>query len=138
VTKDEILRFEPPSSKLLGREVVELDTGKGCSVVRYAARPEFLNRHGSVQGGLLGAMLDSATALALYAVLPLEQTAVTTNLDVAFLKPAKPGAFTAVCKVVRRDQRSGEVSGELRDADGVLVAKAIARLKIVKRKADSG
>jgi uncharacterized protein (TIGR00369 family) len=138
VTKDEILRFVPPSSKLLGREVIEIDTGKGGSVVRYASQPEFLNRHGTVQGGLLGAMLDSATALALYAVLPPEQTAVTTNLDLAFLKPAKPGVFTAVCKVVRRDQRSGEVSGELRDAEGVLVAKGVAKLRIVRRRADSG
>jgi uncharacterized protein (TIGR00369 family) len=134
VTKDEILRFEPPSSKLLGREVIEIDTSKGASVVRYTAQPEFLNRHGTVQGGLLGAMLDSATSLALYAALPPEQTALTTNLDLAFLKPAKPGTFTAICKVVRRDARSGEVSGELRDADGVLVTKAVAKLKIVKRK----
>lgn len=137
MTKDEILRFEPPAAKLLGREVIEIDTVQGGATLRYTALPEFLNRHGTVQGGLLSAMLDSATALALYSVLPPELTGVTTNLNVAFLKPAKLGTFTAVSKLIARDDRSAETSGELRDADGVLVATGTATLRIVARKPGS-
>jgi uncharacterized protein (TIGR00369 family) len=133
MTKDEILAFVPPAAKMLGREVVEIDQDKGAAVLRFRALPEFLNRHGTVQGGLLCAMLDSSTALALYAVLPQESTALTANLNVSFLKPAKLGTFTATSRLVSRDERDAETAGELRDADGVLVATAIARLRIVKR-----
>jgi uncharacterized protein (TIGR00369 family) len=114
MTKDEILAYVPPAAKMLGREVVEIDQVNG--------------------GGLLCAMLDSSTALALYAVLPQESTALTANLNVTFVKPAKLGTFTATSRLVSRDERNGETTGELRDADGVLVATATARLRIVPRK----
>jgi acyl-coenzyme A thioesterase PaaI-like protein len=45
-------------------------------------------------------MLDSATALALYTVLPADQTAVTVNLNVSFVKPGRIGAFVATSKLV--------------------------------------
>jgi uncharacterized protein (TIGR00369 family) len=134
MTKDELLSYVPPAGKLLGREVVEVDQEKGGAVLRFRAQPEFLNRHGTVQGGLLCAMLDSATALALYAVLPADSTALTANLNVSFLKPAKLGTFTATSRLVSRDERNAETVGELRDEDGVLVATATARLRIVWRK----
>ncbi|HJY36702.1 MAG TPA: PaaI family thioesterase, partial [Steroidobacteraceae bacterium] len=91
MTKDEILAYVPPAAQMLGREIVEIDQVKGGAVLRFRGQPEFLNRHGTVQGGLLCAMLDSATSLALYAVLPAETTALTANLNVSFLKPAKLG-----------------------------------------------
>jgi uncharacterized protein (TIGR00369 family) len=133
MTKDEILQYEPPAARLLGREVLEIDEVNGGALLRYTAQPEFLNRHGTVQGGMLAAMLDSATALALYAVLPPELTGVTTNLNVSYLRPARLGAFTATTKLIRRDERIAEASGELRDVDGVLVATAAATLRIVPR-----
>jgi acyl-coenzyme A thioesterase PaaI-like protein len=52
---------------------------------------------------------------------------------VSFLKPAKLGVFTATSHLVSRDERNAETRGELRDVDGVLVATATARLRIVKR-----
>ena len=134
MTKAELLSYEPPAAKLLGREVIEIDEVNGGATLRYTAQPEFLNRHGTVQGGLLAAMLDSATALALYAVLPPELTGVTTSLNVSYLKPAKLCTFTATTKLIKRDERDAETEGELRDADGLVVARARATLRITPRK----
>jgi uncharacterized protein (TIGR00369 family) len=134
MTKEEILAYIPPAAQMLGREVVEIDQVHGRAVLRFRAQPEFLNRHGTVQGGLLCAMLDSSTALALYAVLPADTTALTASLNVSFLKPAKLGTFTATSRLVSKDERNAETAGELHDEDGVLVATAIARLRIVWRK----
>lgn len=134
MTKDEILQFEPPAARLLGREVVSIDSVAGGATLRYKAQPEFLNRHGTVQGGMLSAMLDSATALALYAVLPAELTGVTKTLNVTFLKPAKLGSFTAVSQLISRDERNASTTGELRDEDGLLVATAEATWRIVPRR----
>jgi uncharacterized protein (TIGR00369 family) len=134
MTREEILRFVPPAAELLGREIVEIDETRGAVVLRYTAQPSFLNRHGTVQGGLLAAMLDSATALALYAVLPVDLTGVTTSLNTSFLRPAKLCTFTATAQLVSRDERSAETRGELTDSDGLLVARATASLRIVPRK----
>ncbi len=134
MTKDEILQFEPPAARLLGREVISIDTVAGGATLSYKAQPEFLNRHGTVQGGMLSAMLDSATALALYAVLPAELTGVTMTLNVTFLKPAKLGSFTAASRLISRDERDASTTGELRDQDGLLVATATATLRIVPRR----
>lgn len=134
MTKDEIMRFEPPAARLLGREVISIDTVAGGATLRYKAQPDFLNRHGTVQGGMLSAMLDSATALALYAVLRPELTGVTMTLNVAFLKPAKLGSFTATSRLISRDERDASTTGELRDQDGLLVATATATLRIVPRR----
>ena len=134
MTKEELLNSEPPVAQLLGREIVSVDNVHGGATLRFMTRPDFCNRHGTVQGGLQAAMLDSVTAVALYSVLPAELTGLTTNLSVSFLKPAKLGAFTATSKVVTRDEREAETSGELRDADGVLVATATAKLRIVTRR----
>ena len=134
MTKDEILAYVPPAAKMLGREVVEIDQVNGGAVLRFRALPEFLNRHGTVQGGIFvrdARLFDGAGA---EAVLPAESTGLTANLNVSFLKPAKVGVFTATSRLVTRDERNAETVGELRDADGVLVATATARLRIVPRK----
>jgi uncharacterized protein (TIGR00369 family) len=134
MTRDEILLAQPPVAQLLGREVIDIDSVNGAATLAFIARPEFANRHGTVQGGLIAAMLDAATALALYAVLPVEQTAVTTNLNVSFLQPGHIGSFVAVGKLLSRDHRYAETSAELRNPEGVLVATAVAKLRIIKRR----
>jgi acyl-coenzyme A thioesterase PaaI-like protein len=53
-----------PVAKLLGREILAIDQD-GTVHLRFCARPEFANRHGSVQGGLVSAMLDSSLSAAL-------------------------------------------------------------------------
>ena len=129
------MQSEPPVAQLLGRDIMEIDDVHGGATIRFMTRPDFANRHGTVQGGLQAAMLDSVTAVALYAVLPKELTGLTTNLNVSFLKPAKLGTFVATSKVVSRNDRDAETSGELRDSDGVLVATATAKLRIVAKRA---
>lgn len=130
---DEVLSIVPPAARLLGREVIAFDRIGGGATLRFTAQPEFLNRHGTVQGGLLAAMLDSATALALYSVLEPELTAVTTNLNVSFVRPAKQGELIAKSTLVSRTAREAQTSGELQDPEGNVVARATATLRIIKR-----
>ncbi len=125
---------KPPASVLLGREVVSIDAD-GTARLTYIAKPQFENRHGTVQGGLLAAMLDSATAFALMAQLPEALTAVTTRLDTRFLLPAKTGKFAATARIVAQNDRIARVEAELQDTDGQVVATAVAELRIVRRRA---
>lgn len=122
----------PPVARLLGREILRIDED-GTIHVRFLARPEFANRHGSVQGGLVSAMLDSATSAVLLRQLPPELTSLTARLETDFLKPAPVAELFAKAWIVSRDERSAITRGELSDAYGNVVAAATAHLRIRKR-----
>ena len=124
------LKEMPPAARLLGREILAVDPDSGEVKLRFTATEQFANRHGTVQGGMLAAMLDSATGNAVMARLPSHLTAVTTRLDTQFLKPAALGALVATARLVHQDERSAEVTAELTDSEGRLVAKARAELRV--------
>ena len=123
-----------PAAQLLGREVVSVDDETGQVTLRFVAKPEFANRHGTVQGGFLAAMLDSATGIAVMLSLPPDMTAVTTRLDVSYLKPARIGPLRAISHILERDERNAEVAAQLTNEDGLVLATAKAELRIVRRK----
>jgi len=125
---------EPPGAALLSREIIRVDRAKGEGALRYVARTDFTNRHGTVQGGFLAAMLDSATGLTLVECLGANETAVTRSLTVDFLRPAKPGVIHARTRIVSRTDAAAEVCGALVDENGVTLATAVATLRILKPK----
>ncbi|WFT92413.1 PaaI family thioesterase [Bradyrhizobium barranii] len=84
----------PPGAQLLGREWLGFDES-GHALIRFQAQLAFTNRHGTIQGGFLAAMLDSATGIGALAALSPDLTVVTRSLDTRFLKPAAVGAITA-------------------------------------------
>jgi uncharacterized protein (TIGR00369 family) len=124
-----------PAAQLLGREVLSVDNETGEVRLRFVAKPEFANRHGTVQGGFLAAMLDSATGMAVMLSLPPDMTAVTTRLDVSYLKPARTGPLNATSRVIASDARTANVEAQLRNEEGALLATAKAELRIITRKA---
>src|SRR6202789_3058242 len=122
-----------PSAVLLGREIVSVDTESGEVRLRFLADRQFSNRHGTVQGGMLAAMLDSATGNAVIAMLPSDRTAVTTRLDATFVKPAALGSLTPIARLVEQDERSASAAAELFDNSGQIVPRARAELRIRER-----
>jgi uncharacterized protein (TIGR00369 family) len=122
-----------PGAATLGREWVRFDPASGSATLRFLAKSEFANRHGTVQGGFLAAMLDSATGITLLATLPPELTAVTVSLDTKFERPASVGVLTVEARVIERDDRDAVVEAEVLGVDGVIVARGRARLRIRKR-----
>ena len=124
----------PPAAVLLGREVISVDAKSGEVQLRFLADRQFANRHGTVQGGMLAAMLDSATGNAVMASLPRDRTAVTTRLDTTFVKPAALGPLTANARLVMQDERSALAEAELLDSSGQIVARARAELRVRERR----
>jgi uncharacterized protein (TIGR00369 family) len=123
-----------PGAALLGREFLGFDADGTRASIRFQARAEFANRHGGVLGGFLAAMLDSATGLTLLAGLPPELTAVTTQLDTEFIKSAPIGTLLVKARVTSRYDRDAVVGAEILDAEGNLCARAVAKLRIVRRR----
>jgi uncharacterized protein (TIGR00369 family) len=124
----------PPAAVLLGWKLVEIDPDEGTIEVGFTASEQFLNPAGTVQGGFLAAMLDDTLGPALVATLGDGEWAPTTDLHVQFLRSAKPGELRGLGRVVRKGRDIAFLAGELRDADGDLVATATATAAISRPK----
>ncbi|WP_067826699.1 PaaI family thioesterase [Actinomadura kijaniata] len=120
----------PPAAVTLGWELVHVDPDAGTIDVAFEAGERFLNPAGVVQGGFLAAMLDDTLGPALVATLPPGRFAPTLNLQVQFLRPARPGRLLGHGEVVKRGRDICFLSGTLSDADGTLLATATATAKI--------
>ncbi len=123
-----------PAAELLGREVLNIDLKERVARVAYLAPDVFANRHGTVQGGFLAAMLDSACGIIGMADLPEGMTAVTRRLDTHFIRPARIGRLIVEAKIIRREGRAVEVEAQLMDEAGVVLAKARAELRTMERR----
>lgn len=124
----------PPGAQLLEREWLGFDDDGKTALVRFQAWSAFTNRHGTIQGGFLAAMLDSATGLCALAAIASNLTVVTKRLDTRFLKAARVGAMTAKARIADHTDRDMTVEAQLLDAHGVTVAEATAELRIFERK----
>lgn len=122
----------PPAAALLGFKLLEIDPEQGTLRVQFEATPQFLNPAGSIQGGFLAAMLDDTMGPALVATLGPDQFAPTLELKVSFLRPAKVGTLVGEGRVVSKGSSIAFLSGELRDAEGELIATATATARIVR------
>ena len=120
----------PPVAELLGFRLIEIDPDQGTIEVAFTATEQFLNPAGTVQGGMLAAMLDDTLGPALVATLGDGEWAPTTDLHVQFLRPAAQGDLRGNGRVVRRGKDVAFLAGELRDGDGELVATATATAAI--------
>jgi len=118
----------PPAAALLGWKALGLEPGHVR--VRYAARPEFGNPHGAIQGGFLAAMLDDAMGPALFTTLPAEQFAPTIEMKVNFVRPARPGPIIAEGRLVHKTNSIAFLEGMLATSDGELIATATATARI--------
>jgi uncharacterized protein (TIGR00369 family) len=121
----------PPAAALLGFELLAIDPAHGTIRVRFAARPEFTNPIGVIQGGLLAAMLDDTLGPALTATLEPGHFAPTLELKVNFIAPAQPGTLIGEARVVSRGGSIAFLAGELRTEQGALIATATATARIV-------
>lgn len=125
----------PPGAQLLGRQWIGTDES-GHAVIRFQAQVAFTNRHGTVQGGFLAAMLDSATGVCALSNLSPDLTVVTRSLDTRFVRPAAVGVITARARLIEQTERDMVVQAEFIDAEGLTVADATARLRILAKKID--
>ena len=97
----------------------------GRATVEWDASPDysFPTSNGPVvQGGLVTAVLDSAMGGACWTVLEGDETFLTADLRVEFLRTTRPGPLTANGTVVRRTRRVVFCAAELVDAEGTVLA----------------
>ena len=122
----------PPAAELLGWHLESVDPEQGTIEVTFTATDQFLNPVGSVQGGIVAAMLDDTLGPALVATLPSDEFAPTIELHVQFFRTVRPGRLTGRGRVTRKGKDVAFMAGELLDESGNVVAGATASAKIRK------
>lgn len=120
----------PPSVELLGWHLEAFDEKAGTVTVRFDARPEFANMLGNVQGGFLAAMLDDTMGPAFLVAAP-DEIGPTLEMKVSFFEPAKVGPLWGHGRVVKRGRTNAFVEADLTDADGTLIARSTATLRVL-------
>jgi uncharacterized protein (TIGR00369 family) len=100
--------------------------GEGWVTKRWIARPDLLNRDGSLFGGYLAALGDQMLAFAAMTVLPADHMYRTTNLAVSFFKVGC-GDMNIEAKVVSQSRQMIACRATFKTPDGVLLAEATAQ-----------
>jgi uncharacterized protein (TIGR00369 family) len=103
-----------------GEVDVELDVG-----------PQHLNLFGTMHGGLIATLADTATGLAMLTALAAGTTHLTTSLGVTFLAPGRAGIVTARGRVLRAGRRFGYAEADVVNEAGDLLARATATFTIL-------
>jgi uncharacterized protein (TIGR00369 family) len=99
--------------------------------VSLLVEPRHLNLSGTLHGGMIATLADSATGLAYRTGLRADEGAVTSSLSLTFLRPGGLGLVTARGRVVKRGSRFGYAEADVEDAEGRLLARATATFTAV-------
>ncbi|MEV1289902.1 PaaI family thioesterase [Micromonospora sp. NPDC049679] len=120
----------PPIMHLIGMDWIEAEEGR---VVAHLTPQEFhYNPLGSVHGGVLSTLLDTAAACAVHTTLPAGVGYTSQDLTVKFLRPVTVDSGRLRCEgtVIQRGRRTALAQAQLTDGAGRLVAHAISSCMI--------
>ena len=105
-------------------------TGEGRAVVRFEATDEHLNAAGTVHGGVLATLVDTAMGQAVRSVSGEDDVPATSQLTVTYLRPGKPGVLEGRASVRTHGEHLTVVEAEV-EQDGRPVAHALATFALL-------
>ena len=111
---------------LLGIDVLEVDDGRVVAVVTPGE--QHYNLIGTVHGGLVATLLDTAMGLAFQTCAGVGERCTTLNLDVTFIAAIRDdsGEIRAESRILHRGGRALTAQATATDAGGRLLATASA------------
>ena len=114
----------PPIMHLLGTG--RLDAQEGRVVVTLEPQEFHYNPLGTVHGGVLATLLDTATGCAVHSTLPAGVGYTTLDLTTRFLRPASIASGLLTCEgtVLSKGRRTALAEARITDAKGALIAHA--------------
>ena len=120
----------PPIMDLIGLAGMAAEEGK---VTFYLEPQEFhYNPLGTVHGGVISTLLDSAAACSVHSTLPVGVGYTSLDLNVKFLRPVTiaSGQLSCAGSVLQRGRRTALAEARLTDSAGRLVAHATSSCMI--------
>ena len=108
----------------LGAVIGDVDDGRAR--LEFEATEDHFNPAGTVHGGVLATLVDTAMGTAVRSLTDDSDVPATSQLTVTYLRPGKPGRLAVTARVRTRGEHDGRKSftGELINAtdDAVTVA----------------
>jgi uncharacterized protein (TIGR00369 family) len=112
----------PPFSRTTGIYLASVSEGR--AVFTGVPTEEFLNPIGTIHGGWISALLDSAMACAVHTTLKPGQGYTSVEMKINFVRPVLPSSGALICegKLIHRGGTLATSEGKLVDAAGKLLA----------------
>ena len=121
----------PQAAATLGFQFISADVEHGTIELAFEATEAFTNPTGNVLGAFLAAMLYDTVGPALLATLEADQFQSTLDLNVRFLRPARPGRLVGKGRVVHREADIAYLEASLRDSNDSTLAVATATARVI-------
>lgn len=100
---EKLISEQVPFITTLGARLEKL--GKGTAAVHMPGKPEFLRPGDSVNGPVLVALVDVAMYAAIMSLIGRSEMALTTNLNINFLRPPPLGDLFAEARMIKLGKR---------------------------------
>ncbi|MGH8668342.1 MAG: PaaI family thioesterase [Burkholderiales bacterium] len=104
--------------------------GQGTARLSLPVEPELTNSLGTVHGGVIMSLLDVALCTAARTLHPDSTGVITIDLSTSFIGGGSGARLLAEARVLKDARTMSFVEGEARNADGSLVAKAMATVRV--------
>jgi uncharacterized protein (TIGR00369 family) len=114
----------PPVMHLM--DMARMEAAEGWVAVELTPQEFHYNPLGTVHGGVISTLLDTAAACAVHTTLPAGVGYTSLDLNAKFLRAVTVGSGTLRCEgtVLQRGRRTALAEARLTDAAGRLVAHA--------------
>ena len=111
----------------LGLELERLE--EGLAVYSILIQPNHLNVNQTVHGGVYFSVLDTVIGITIRSA--CRQPNVTVNMNIHYFAPARIGeTLKATAKILQKGKSIVTAEGEIKNANGDLLAKAVGTFKI--------
>jgi uncharacterized protein (TIGR00369 family) len=107
--------------------------GKGSATLSLPVEPHLTNSLGTVHGGVIMSLLDVALCTAARTLHPESVGVITINLSTSFIGAGAGAKLLADARVMKDGKSMSFVEAEAKNADGSLVAKAVATVRVLKK-----
>jgi uncharacterized protein (TIGR00369 family) len=111
-----------------GIEVVEARSG--AVTVAMTLTDQHVNLQGVVHGGMLAILADTACGLSIRSAIEPGRLHITSDLDIHFLAPARPGVLSGRGRAVKVGRSLAFAEASIEDQDGKLLARAQSRFSV--------
>jgi acyl-CoA thioesterase len=113
-----------------------VDAGCGWSKVRLPFSPALANGAGVMHGGAVFTAADAAVGVAAMGLLAADENVATIEMKVNFIKPVTGGEIDAEARILHRGRNTAVGEAVVTDAEGRLVAQALATYAILRDDVD--
>jgi uncharacterized protein (TIGR00369 family) len=106
------------------------ESGDGRARISFEAREEHLNPAGTLHGGVLATLVDTAMGLAVRSATGEDDVPATSQLTVTYLRPGQPGALEVTAQVRTKGEHLTVCEADV-EQDGKALVHAIATFALL-------